>query len=244
MTVGGIMMVSTLLVVPFIVHRETPRAVRWLAVAVSIPLMVNLLFTFTRSSWLGFLAGITVIAVRRHRRVVFPALVLVLAVVFASTPDMKDRMLSMFDPYHPTNITRLNMWEVGWKMFLDHPLLGIGDIGTEQIWDRYSEPGWTPEGHLHNNLVMWLATLGILGFASLVALFATIWRTVAAIERSTHGDWLLGSVTLGGLAVFAGFHVNGLFEWNFGDAEIIVLFWSTVGLSLAAGRIGKGASTA
>jgi hypothetical protein len=36
----------------------------------------------------------------------------------------------------------------------------------------------------------------------------------------------------------AGFHVNGLFEWNFGDSEIIMLIWATVGMALAAEKPG------
>ena len=53
------------------------------------------------------------------------------------------------------------------------------------------------------------------------------------------GYWLEGSLALGALAVFVGFHINGLFEWNFGDQEIILLFWFTVGITLAAQRFSR-----
>jgi hypothetical protein len=43
---------------------------------------------------------------------------------------------------------------------------------------------------------------------------------------------------LGALASYLGFQVNGLFEWNFGDAEIAMLLWLTVGLALSAQKIG------
>ncbi len=39
------------------------------------------------------------------------------------------------------------------------------------------------------------------------------------------------------MGAYAGFHVNGLFEWNFGDAEIAMLLWMTVGLALASKSI-------
>ncbi|MCZ6776889.1 MAG: O-antigen ligase family protein, partial [Ignavibacteria bacterium] len=162
---------------------------------------------------------------------------LVLAVFLFASPDIKERIYSMVDPYHPNNVTRLHMWETGLSMFLDHPIVGIGDIGTEQLWDWYAQPGWQPEGHLHNNLLMWLVTLGIVGFFALVALFVKIWMVIARIERSARGDWFRGSLALGGLAVLAGFHVNGLFEWNFGDMEIIMLVWAVVGLVLASEKV-------
>jgi hypothetical protein len=56
----------------------------------------------------------------------------------------------------------------------------------------------------------------------------------------TKHDWLLGSLSLGALASYAGFHIMGLFEWNFGDHEIAVLLWLTVGLSLASAKIMAG----
>jgi hypothetical protein len=34
--------------------------------------------------------------------------------------------------------------------------------------------------------------------------------------------------------------VNGLFEWNFGDTEIIMLVWATLGLVFAVRRHGAG----
>ena len=237
MTAGGIMMIAVLLVLPFLVHKSAPQKVRWIALAALVPLGINLLFTFTRSSWLGFIAGACVIGVRRNWRLMLPLVVILALIVSVSPPEMKDRMASIFDPTHPNNTSRLHMWEVGLMMFRDHPLLGIGDIVTEQLWDRYAQPGWEPEGHLHNNPIMWLVTLGVVGFSALIALFTRVWVSLVRIEKNLRGDWFLGSLSLGGLAVLAGFHVNGLFEWNFGDAEIIMLVWAVVGLSLAAAKI-------
>ena len=237
MTAGGIMMIAVLMVLPFVIHTGTPPPIRWTAIALILPLGINLLFTFTRSSWLGFMAGALVIGVRRNWRIILPVVAIVALIVSFSSPEMKDRMASIYDPTHPSNISRLHMWHVGLMMFLDHPFIGIGDIGTEQLWDRYAQPDWPPEGHLHNNLIMWMATLGTLGFSVLVALFVRLWIYLANIEKHVRTDWLLGSLSLGGLAVLIGFHVNGLFEWNFGDTEIIMLIWTVVGLGFAVEKV-------
>jgi len=239
MTAGGMMMISCLMLLPFVLHKRTPSRIRWLASFILIPLGVNLLFTFTRSSWLGFIAGAVVIGVRRHKIVALPVIAAVGLVLLFASPEILDRMTSTFDPSHENNQTRLHMWRTGMRMFADHPVVGIGDIGTEQLWDRYGEPPWPPEGHLHNNLIMWLVTLGALGFCVLVGLFVRIWLRLWRIENSLKDDWLLGSLALGSLGVMAGFHINGLFEWNFGDAEIIMLVWGIVGLTLAAEKIGR-----
>jgi O-antigen ligase len=166
-----------------------------------------------------------------------PVLVAAAVVLIASPAEIQGRFLSIFDPGHPANVSRVNMWKTGLRIIMDHPLVGIGDVGTETVWDRYSDPGWQWEGHLHNNLIMWAVTLGLAGFLALVALFVKIWLEFAAIERELRTDWFGGSLALGGMAVLAGFHINGLFEWNFGDAEIITILWAITGLVLAAERL-------
>ena len=235
MTAGGIQMISLLLILPFILHQGTPKKIRLVSIAAIVPLLVNLFFTFTRSSWLGFITGVIIIGSLKTRKVLL-ALVALMAVVFLlSTPEMRERrMYSLVDPYHPDNISRLHMWTTGLRAFADHPLFGVGDVGMETIWSQYADPGWGTEGHLHNNVMMWLVTLGIVGCAVLVALFVKIWIVVWRAQKRLREDWFAGSLALGALAVLAGFHVNGLFEWNFGDAEIIMLVWAIVGLVLAA----------
>lgn len=244
MTAGGVMMIALLMLIPFLLHPGTPKRVRLWGLLATAPLLLNLFFSFTRSSWLGFIAGVLFIGAMGSRRVLLPLLgAAVLAGVFA-TPEIRDRITSIVDPTHPNNVTRVNMWKTGLRIFLDHPVLGIGDIGTEILWSRYSAPGWNPEGHLHNNLLMWLVTLGVVGFGVLSALFVKIWLVVRGVYRRARDDWFAGSLALGTLAVLVGFHVNGLFEWNFGDAEIIMLVWAMVGLTLAAGRMrGSGGNT-
>jgi hypothetical protein len=72
---------------------------------------------------------------------------------------------------------------------------------------------------------------------ALYALFAKIavteWRIYARLKE----EWFRGSVVLGALAVFVGFHVAGLTEWSFGDQEIVLLFWVTVGMALGIDRL-------
>ncbi len=243
MTAGGMMMIAMLLLLPLVIHARTPKLLRWGALAAMIPVATNLLFTFTRSSWLGFLAGAVVVGAFRSKKIFIPIVLLIAGVVVTASPEMQDRISSIFNPYHPNNISRLRMWETGLKIFADNPILGVGDIGIEKVWPDYAPADWEPEGHLHNNLIMWLATLGILGFTALVALFVKIWFTMVKVEREMHNDWLGGSIALSGLAIMAGFHVNGLFEWNFGDAEIIMVVWAVLGLALAAGKVGLSGAT-
>ena len=125
--------------------------------------------------------------------------------------------------------------------------MGVGDIDLRELYDQYTTVR-NPEhhGHLHNVPLQVLVTLGAVGFIALYALFVRIGITEWKIYREARSDWFRGSIALGALGVFVGFHVMGLTEWSFGDQEVVILFWISVALSLVAGRLsgtGPGAGT-
>lgn len=237
MTAGGIKMIILLLILPFILHESTPKTFRLFGTFTTIPILIALVLTFTRSSWLGFIGGGVVIGILKNK-IVLPILLVavVLFLLFAPAP-LRDRAYSIIDPTHKYNVGRMHMWTTGLKIFNDHPIIGVGDIDLQRIYARYKSPDdIEPGGHLHNNILMWLVTLGIVGCVVLVALFVKIFLVELQIWKRTRHHWIAGSLALGAIAVMVGFHINGLFEWNFGDQEIMILLWTSVGLSLAAKR--------
>ena len=73
----------------------------------------------------------------------------------------------------------------------------------------------------------------------MVALFIRIIVAEWRIYKRVKDDWLAGSFVLGALAVIVGIHVMGLTEWSFGDQEVALLLWTTVGLALAMGKLAS-----
>jgi putative inorganic carbon (HCO3(-)) transporter len=241
MTTGGILMMAFLMLVPFVVHVATPLRMRILSALALIPVLLALLLTFTRSSWIGALAGLVVVGVSRTKIVLVAVVAIVLTFVLVAPPRFVDRARSSLDLSHPANQGRLLMWKTGVAIFLDNPIVGIGDIGIEKVYDKYAPPWQERQGHLHNNLLMWLVTLGIVGTIALLAFFLRILQTEFLSLKAT-SSWLTNSLALGAIAVFFGFHINGLFEWNFGDAEPLTLFYAILGLSVGAKEISEGKS--
>ena len=238
MTTGGLKMIVCLLIVPFVLHKKTPFAVkRWMSLFF-VPSFLALILTNTRSSWVGFLGGFIVISILKNKYLFF-ALVSFLVLFFLFAPASQvHRAKSIIDLSDPTNHSRLVMWSTGLKIFADHPLLGIGDSDVHEVYVQYKSPDdEEPGGHLHNNFVMLLVTLGLVGLSVVVALFGKILFVEYRIFRNSTADWLAGSVTLGAFAVFIGFLLSGLFEWNFGSHQIMVFVWFTVGLALASKRL-------
>ncbi len=243
MTTAELMMIALLLVLPFVVHRATPPKVRAAAALVLLPVAVSLYATVTRGAYLAAAAGIIFIALARNRKLLIPFIILVAALLLFAPPYVAGRLQSIIDMHHPENASRLILWETGLRIFAAHPVVGVGDIDLGELLRQYAAPGYTGEwGHLHNIALHVLVTLGIVGFAAVAAMFVRIFITEWRVYRTVRDDWFAGSVALGALAVFVGFQVNGLTEWSFGDQEVVVLLWVSLGFTLAAGRLHAAAA--
>jgi putative inorganic carbon (HCO3(-)) transporter len=245
MTEGGIKMFAILLPMPLLLEGRTPRRLRYLVGILLLPVVLTLILTQTRSSWLGLLGGVAVLGLARNRKPFLAfAIVLILFLFVLAPHTLQQRALSIFDPHNPNNVSRIHMIGTGLRMFIDHPVLGVGDVNLRALYVQYTIPIDAAEGgHLHNNIVQMLVTLGTMGFVVVMALFALIGRSLWLAYRNTNGDWLLGSICLGGFSAYIGFQVNGLFEYNFGDHEIAVLLWFVVGLAYSAQRLLSPAGT-
>jgi O-antigen ligase len=240
LTEGGLKMIALLLVLPFVFDFSVPKQWKIGALLTALPLFAGLILTQTRSSWLGFLAGIVALGVLKYRKaLVALAALLVVFMIFAPA-DLQVRATSIFSLADKSNHARLNMIVTGWRMFLDRPLVGFGDVDLKKYYVTYTTPidEKGEGGHLHNNAVHLLVTLGFVGFAAVMAMFVKILLVMYRALKTSNDDWLTRGVILGSLTAYIGFHVNGLFEWNFGDHEVAVLLWFIVGLSLAASHTG------
>lgn len=244
MTTSGVMTVAMMLFVPFVVHPGTPRRVRMLALAGLIPVAVSLYATVTRGAYLAAAAGIVFIALVRNRKLIIPLVLLLLFITLWAPPYVQNRIQSIVDLDHPDNASRIMLWRTGLRMVQDYPLFGIGDIDMHGLYLRYMDPGDPAQhGHFHNMAVQFLVTLGAVGFTAVLAMFVGIFRTEWRIHTMVRNEWFGGSLALGAMAAFVGLQVSGLTEWSFGDQEVAVLFWTTVGLTLAVGRIAAARLT-
>ena len=154
------------------------------------------------------------------------------------TDIKRSRVLSFFDMTGESNRNRLTMWRIGWEIFLDHPLFGVGDIDLAKIFKQYNRPYEKEiKGHLHNNFFHLLATLGGFGIISVIALFVMIIRKNLQVFRKTPEKSFERALVMGAMASFASFIGAGLTEFNFGDHEIITMVWFSAGITFAVQRL-------
>ena len=241
MTFGGQLALYVTLAVA-VLALERARAWRLTALAAALTGAVALAATFTRSAWLGLAAALaTLLGLARPRWL--PALAVALALGLAlAPPSYRARAWSAFDPDDPTNLQRTCMWRSGLTMFRDHPLTGVGPGGMKEIYDRYMLPGATERaGHLHSVPVHLLASMGAVGLAAFLLLYGSLFVCAAGGGAAAAGG-SGAALRLGVTALLVGFLVTGLFEWNFGDEELLYPLFTLAGMAWAARDWGGGGS--
>jgi len=116
------------------------------------------------------------------------------------------------------------MWKAGAAMIRERPLFGVGPSRVKALYPAYRVGGWVEPrpGHLHNNVVMIAAETGLLSLLAYLwfvgAFFAAALRQARTLAR---GEPLRG-LTLGAIGAMVAVFAAGMFEYNFGDVEVLM----------------------
>ena len=199
---------------------------------------VSLILSFTRGAWLGATLAVVLLLAMKRPKLLLGLPVVGLAVVLASPSLVRERVLSVFRPGEDASINiRSEMAQVGWNMIREHPWLGIGPNRVNEVYESYLPAGTEPivgyHGHLHNNVLQIAASQGLPSLAAWIWLMALWGRQLFRLRRRLGKDgdaW----ITAGALAAWLAFLVQGMFEFNFGSSEPLMLFLFLVSAPHAA----------
>ena len=177
----------------------------------------------TRSAWVGAVLGLAVIAVLRAPRLLWLLGAAAAAVVLLRPASVTSR-LTILDE---SSRDRYYMWQAGVDMVLDKPVFGQGPGMILAVYPRYRWPeAPNPrQPHLHNNLLQVAAERGLPGLAfflwwAVAALAAALREARRGASEGPGAAWAAGGV----LGALAAVFVAGLFEYNLGDSEVLMLF--------------------
>lgn len=233
MTYSGTLMLVMCATVARLLYDTRDRG--WAAVVMPA-LLVSLVLTSTRSAWVGAAAGVGVVLLLRDFRLVALLPIVTAAVVAVAPAQVTDRVYSIFDLNDPTRRDRIAMLEAGAAIVVDYPLTGVGPDMVRHVYPEYRVAGAVQEHniHLHNvpmqiaaerglpALAMWLVFVGV----ALVSLRPLLDRARHRVLAATAISATVAMLTA------------GLFEYNFGDSEFLMLYLTLLTLPFAAERDG------
>ena len=243
MTYSGQLMLVACTAAARILFRKDDRT--W-ASLVMPAIIVALAATLSRNAWVGACAGIGLLLLIRDFR--FLALLPAAAAVFiALAPStLSDRAYAMFqlktlrhssvttEASVESNRDRLAMVRSGLHIVRDHPLIGVGPDMVPQVYPQYRDPEAVNQraAHLHNVPLQIAAERGLPALAMWLWFVFTLIRDFVKRRTSTSAP----SLTMTALASVVAMMAAGMFEYNFGDSEFLMLFLVIVTLPYAADR--------
>ena len=208
-------------------------------------LIAGLAATLRRKAWVGACVGIGLVFLMRYFRLF--ALVPVAAALFiAFAPaQIAERAYSSFrtkELRHDSagteasvlsNRDRLAMIRSGLRIIKDDPLTGVGPDMVIKVYAYYRDPKAVQQlnSHLHN------VPLQIAAERGLPALALWLWFIVMMLRDFVKNrNSAMPALNNAALASTAAMLAAGLFEYNFGDSEFLMLFLVLVTLPYAADR--------
>ena len=211
-------------------------------------LVFALAATVTRASWIGFaVSAVTILLFTSSRRTLLIVGACAIPLVLASVVVLQQkRGIGFIDKTDQSTSWRQTVWEEGSALLISKPrhlLFGVGMDSIKGHWREWGlfDNGRQPIGHMHSNLlqialerglpalIVWLILLGIY--------VRMLWRTARseAIEDFPRG------LAIGALGGAIGFLTSGLVHYNWGDSEVVTVFYFIMGLCLVVERTNQRA---
>jgi O-antigen ligase len=231
MTFSGVLMLTTGAAIARLVYSPRP----WIWPAIALPaLIAALVLTLTRNAWLGAGAALVVLLALRNWKLLAVVPVAGLLLVLLAPGAVMSRIDSIGDTSDPASRDRLAMLRMGVHMVKDHPLVGVGPEMVERVYPQYRDPlAVNPTNpHLHNVPMQIAAERGLPALAAFLWFVAVAFRDLWRQLRQGPAT----PVAAAGLAAIVAMLVAGLFEYNFGDSEFLMLFLGLITLPWAAAQ--------
>ncbi len=241
--------------------QRTKDKKRWtiiLAVCL-IGMAFALLLTVTRASQLAFLISAFAIVLANGSRKMFLTLAaIILPVVLIGLVFLQQsRQVGFFDSKDASTTWRQTVYREGLDLWTDNPrnfFLGVGMDSIKKYakeWHLFDD-GKLPMGHFHSTPLQLVVERGL---PALLLWLWVLWiyaRTLlrhsrfqipdsrfqnsnpkSKIQNSKLDDWQTRGIILGCFGGLVGFFTSGLVHYNLGDAEVAMVFFMLMGLSVS-----------
>jgi O-antigen ligase len=200
-----------------------------------------MILTVTRASWLSFLISGTLIAAMSLKwRTLLVIGLCVLPLVFAGFFVLRQkRNVGFFDPNDDSIRWRQTVQREGFHLLTSSPrhlLVGVGMDSIKAHWREWNlfDQGRRPMGHMHSNYLQIALERGVPALIAWLILMGVYARMLWRLGKTTSKEnWIKKGIAFGALGGLVGFMISGLVHYNWGDSEVVMIFYLIMGLSLA-----------
>ena len=209
-------------------------------------LVFALAATVTRASWIGFAVSVVVmLLLTASRRTILIAGACAIPLVLASVVLLQQkRGISFIDKTDQSTSWRQTVWEEGFTLLISKPrhlLFGVGIDSIKGHWREWGlfDNGRQPIGHMHSNLLQIALERGVPALIVWLILLGIYVRMLWRIARREAIEDFPRGLAIGALGGALGFFTSGLVHYNWGDSEVVTVFYFIMGLCLAVERTNQ-----
>ncbi len=231
MTYSGLLMLALVSLAAYALGAD--RRARALAIPAAVLVFSAMYLSQTRSAVLGAIAGIAaMLAIRRPRAIVL-ILLIVPALYMFSPQSIRDRFSGGWNTSDPNTRNRIELFQTSMRLIGDNPWFGVGPKNVAVEAPRYRGSGEFPDWmyqHMHNNVLQIAAERGIPGLILWLFFMGRLawdaWRVLRRRARTPEDADATFAATAA-VGCWVALMVAGVFEYNFGDSEVLILFLFT-----------------
>ena len=226
-------------------NQKRSRTGLLLAIAV-VGLVFALGMTVTRASWIGFaVSAAAMLLLTSSRRTILIAAACAIPLVLAGVFLLQQkRSIGFIDSKDQSTSWREMVWREGFHLLTSKPrhlLVGVGIDSIKGHWREWGlfDNGRQPIGHMHSNLLQIALERGVPALIIWLILLAVYVRMLWHISRRHALDDFARGLAVGALGGTLGFFTSGLVHYNWGDSEVVMVFYFIMGLCLVVDRTNQ-----
>lgn len=204
-----------------------------LAIAATAILALGIALTAMRTVLVAFVIGAGIILLRatkgKTKLLATAALGLVLA--FGAFVVWQTRAQDALTLRDSSASLRVAVARVGARRIFLHPVFGHGMDAVHKHWNEWGFPGDQLLG-LHSTPLQLAFDRGLPALLCWLWIMLTFWLLTVRAEHRIRdtGDTNSYGLLLGATGALAGFFASSLVNYNFGDAEVALVFWWLMGI--------------
>ena len=234
--------------------REKKSLTGLLLILAVLGLVFALGMTVTRASWIGFaLSALVMVLLTSSRRALLIVGVCAIPLVLASVVLLQQRRsVGFLDRSDQSTSWREMVWREGFQLLVSKPrhlAFGVGIDSIKSHWREWGlfDNGRQPIGHMHSNVLQIALERGLPALIVWLILNAIyvrmLWRLFRRESQGPPGknadSGFARGLALGALGGAIGFFASGLVHYNWGDSEVVAVFYFIMGLCLVVDRTNQ-----
>jgi putative inorganic carbon (hco3(-)) transporter len=235
----ALLLVMTIPIAYYVARAEGNRRIRRVCYALTVMMIITVVFTLSRGGYLGLGAVAFFLALKAKYKLSALLIVPLLGlIIFAISPrQVSDRVAAIkATEYDESTQQRLYSWNVSWRIINEHPIFGIGPRNLLQTYDRATDTRIARVSH--NSFLQMAVDAGLpalLMFTALIVLSYLRLEKSRKIFKERAPDSPLIAYTHGLEVALIGYFVSG----NFLSRHDLELLYNVIALAASFRLIAR-----